>query len=191
MSKYYFGIDPSLTNTGVVVLDATGVLIEVAQSNILKLSSSDPLDRLIRLSSFLEGIVTKYEGKKVAAYEDYSYGSTNKAFLLGELGGVLKTTLYLRVENLILAPPTMVKSFAVSHGHADKEVLIKQALEECPELSKVKKLSSDICDAFFLAKIALFVDDKEAAVKTGTWFTRKRIEIAIANKFTTHKRSLK
>lgn len=185
MNKYFIGIDASLTNTGVVVLDSDCKLAEVAQSNTLKLKSAEPLERLIHLSSFLDSIVKKYTGCITAAYEDYSYNSTNKAFLLGELGGVLKTTLYLRVHKLVLAPPTMVKSFAVNHGHADKELLIAQALEECPELNKVKKLSSDICDAFFLAKIAMFVDDKDAAMKSGTWHTRKRMEIAFENKYKT------
>lgn len=188
MGVYYVGIDPSLSNTGVCILGWAGDLIGAHDTKDLKLKSSEPFERLKGISDFVLSLLPTKSIVHVG-YENYSYGSTNKAYLLGELGGVLKLALYYAVDSMTLFAPKTVKSFAVHNGDAGKDLMIAQATSECPELLGFKKLSSDICDSYFLAKAALFLHSPEVAVTTNAKeYMRHRLEVIKNAKFSTIKR---
>jgi hypothetical protein len=119
-------------------------------------------------------------------YEGYSFDSQNRAFSLGELGGVLKTSLMTiptRALCLSLVAPTALKQFAVGQGNCtDKQPIMDQAVMECPGLVEVAKgaLSSDMCDAYFLAKMAWYAGFPENAVinEDNKDIFRLRLEVA-------------
>lgn len=180
--SFFLGIDPSLENTAVCVLDRAGKLVDTVQSKLLHLKSNKPMERLITLQSWLSGILDKYPAK-YAGYENYSYNSTNKTYKLGELGGVLKTTLFSKAAGFVLIPPSVLKQFATGSGAADKDAMVAQALKECPELQEISMVTNDICDAYFLAKAALFVEDPKAAVASGSEMLRHRLEIIKKGKY--------
>lgn len=169
--KVFVGIDPSITNTGIVALDQEGSLLLIrgvgdtksllilknmskvhlkTQKSYLVLSeiASTVTSDVLGLASSSEDIII--------GYENYSYASDHKAERIGELGGVLKTSLAVNNVALDLVAPTQVKLFATGHGHASKNQMKKAAIAEEPTLANYvpKKADHffDICDAFFLAK---------------------------------------
>lgn len=185
----YVGIDPSLTNTGIVILDRNGDIKVSCGSNPLRVTNSNPFTRLIKITEYVRIMVSRCVGNIVLAYEDYSFNSINKAFTLGELGGALKITLYPLVSTFILIPPTVVKMFAVGHGHASKQMLIEQAKKEEPRLFQNNEvssdissgissnISSDICDAYFIAKLGMYYTNPQQCAEKWNFNTRKRLEI--------------
>lgn len=182
MKAVYIGIDPSLENTAVCILDSKGSLVDTFQSKRLGLKSKYHYKRLLTLGDWFTNILHKHKCT-YAGYENYSYGSTNTAFKLGELGGVLKPTLYTLSPGFALLPPTVLKQFATGSGAASKDEMVAQAVKECPELSTSCELTNDICDAYFLAKAALFIHDQAAAVTTGPELLRHRLEIIKKGKY--------
>lgn len=107
-----------------------------------------------------------YEGLAVC-YENYSFESTNRAFSLGELGGVLKVAILNHTSDLTLVAPRQLKRFATGQGTADKEAVMTQALKEdnyFTQLTK-KEFTDDLADAYFLAKMAWYQYNPEAAFK--------------------------
>lgn len=177
----FVGVDPSLTNTAVCILDEEGG-VTYAQSKSLKLSKNAPFTRLRAITDMVLEAIPADEVH--VCYEDYSYGSTGKVFHLGELGGVLKVALYDVVNTLTLVPPTVLKNFATLDGTSSKEDIQIKAAQECPMLLGA---SDDVCDAYFLAKFALFIHNKELACKTDS-LVRHRLEVAKKKKYVTYRK---
>jgi len=196
MKTVYVGVDPSLTNTGVCVLDVTGKIVATGDSKVClrswnkqtsseKASPGGQIHRLRSVADYVATLISKTEAKRAyVGYEDYSYDSTNRAFSLGELGGVLKAAL-LEIPGvdvtLLLYAPTQVKQFATGYGHAAKGEMRQQALVDDPDFFKDMKISEDVCDAFFLAKLAWYAGAPSEAVLNETYRStlRKRLEIAL------------
>lgn len=167
------GVDPSLTNTGVILLNTHGDVVHSIETRYVlkdwhKLSSKDrnspagQINRLYLISRTIEyeiqGVLPhKYYGMISVGYEDYSFDSLNRAFSLGELGGVLKCTLAnlpARFVDFIMVSPMEVKKFALGRGDCkEKEPVMSQAALEEPCLAET---TSDLCDAYFLAKFAWY-----------------------------------
>lgn len=187
MSSFFIGVDPSLENTAVCVLSPTGDLVGAHQSKLLHLKSSNPYERLLNMRAWMEDICAQHRNSDFG-YENYSYGSTNKAYKLGELGGVLKSSIFLLANSISLVPPSSLKLFATGNGAAGKDLMIAQALKECPKLESETQITSDICDAYFLAKAALFINDTAAAVASGTELLRHRLETIKKGKYEQHRR---
>jgi hypothetical protein len=203
----FVGVDPSLTNTGVVCLDGKGNLVAVGNSKdalqAWRSQSAEtrncPEGQTYRLKLIKDYVITVISHAKskvtdtgfavfektVIYYEDYSFDSLNRAFSLGELGGVLKTELMhmpLWDCNLYLAPPKTVKKFAINRGDCTKkEPIMTRAKDECPALSKVetRSMTSDVCDAYFLAKMAWYRTVPELVIEHETHkdLLRNRLEI--------------
>lgn len=175
------GVDPSLTNTGVVMLNTRGeVLGTIETKNFLKdwhkldaqdrNSSAGQINRLLLLTQEINRAIGRqiprgYQGKISVGYEDYSFDSVNRPFSMGELGGVLKCALASLPAWFVhfqLVAPTEVKKFALGRGDCkDKEPVITQAIAEEPAM---EGRSSDICDAYFLAKFAWYCGYPEEVV---------------------------
>ena len=187
MSSFFIGLDPSLENTAVCVLSKAGDLVTAYQSKFLHLKSSKPYDRLLSMRAWIEEICANHPDADFG-YENYSYGSTNKAYKLGELGGVLKSSIFLLANSLALIAPSSLKQFATGNGAADKDLMIAQALKECPKLEAETQITSDICDAYFLAKASLFINDTAAAVASGPELLRHRLEVIKKGKYEQHRR---
>ena len=182
MNTVFIGIDPSLTNTGVCVLNFDGSIRILKESKAQvkqKKFHENPFFRLQEIASFVEYLIPVEENIFIA-YEDYSYQSVNKPYLLGELGGVLKTMLINKCKSIALIPPTVLKKFAVGHGSADKKILLSQLEKE----KNITGVSSDICDAYFLAKMAQFIFSQNRNIEwLGNELLRNRLEIINNKKY--------
>jgi Holliday junction resolvasome, endonuclease subunit len=137
------GIDPSLTSTGICVMSEDGRVLE---SLAIKPDCKGPE----RLAFFRQSLVNLIglRGSRINAFiEGYAFGANNQREALGELGGVLRITLYDQCIDMTIVPPTRLKQFATGKGNADKiamgVALMKEFGLEYP--------TSDQTDAFWLA----------------------------------------
>ncbi len=184
---YFVGVDPSITNTGLVVLDSSGSLCGCVNGRAYDDKRLEPIRRYDRiatwLSLYMEDCMEPPASEYCIGYEDYSYGSVHRGFSLAEFGGVLKLRLHgSEQSSLMLIAPSSNKLFATGHGHATKEEVMAQAGRECQELYKLpkKELTSDICDAYFLAKAAWYANAPAEAVlrnETNRAMLRGRLEM--------------
>lgn len=152
------GVDQSLNGTGVCRTTAAGgvqVLLTVA----LKARAGD--QRLLTIRNTLKPLL---EGVTFLAMEGYSYGSTNQAFTLGEVGGVIKTLCLEHAIPYLAVPPTVLKMFAVGQGSASKADMIAAA-----QAAGARPADDNQADAFWLARLA-------AAYTQGTAHHRRELE---------------
>jgi len=179
----FVGIDPSVANTGLCILGEPPLrdrYIDVGQVMKLQCAKDRP-HSILRYTDIAQTVALEiFEsmftmnavweeanpdsedlGKPVGiiiGYEDYSYGSTNKAYTLGELGGVLKTKLLLTFQsvNLIMVPPTKLKLFATGNGGATKNMMGEQFRMEVGKVVGGVVPSNDCIDAYYLAQYAKY-----------------------------------
>lgn len=182
-TKLFLGIDPSITNTGVVLLDADGKLLGCADGSEYT-KGIKGFDRYIAqaegVARFVQSLC-KAKCTIICGYEGYSYNSPHRAFDLAEYGGILKQVLrkHLGIDTIYLIPPTLNKNFATGHGTASKELMQQAAADECADLSDT---SNDICDAYFLAMFAAFVNGVRNSANRK--LMRKRISLTLRYKET-------
>ncbi|MDP4158202.1 MAG: crossover junction endodeoxyribonuclease RuvC [Bacillota bacterium] len=136
------GIDPSLTSTGICVMSEHGQVIE---SQAIQPKNKGP-ERLALFRQSLVNLIS-LRSNVHAFIEGYAFGANNQREALGELGGVLRLTLYDQNANMVIIQPTALKKFATGKGNADK-IAMAVALEKQFQLEYP---TSDQTDAFWLA----------------------------------------
>jgi len=104
------GLDNSLTGTGIIVLDQDGNIVwqETIGFGLEKdAPTREVLERIIYITNRVLYVVRKYDVEYVAV-EGYAYGKTFRREQLAELGGVVKTQLFLStgIVPVIVAPST-------------------------------------------------------------------------------------
>ena len=185
----YAGVDPSLTSTGLVILSKEGLVLTrrvVKPKKELLSTSLGQVARLIFIENEIINSILQMSGVNPVyiGYEHYSYGSINKPFKLGELGGVLKTSFFKWGWGQIHISPSVLKKFAVDDGHASKDRVKEQAILES---NMEGNLPDDIYDAYFLAKFAWYVQAPQDVityeVDEARDLLRGRLEL-ILDKFT-------
>jgi Holliday junction resolvasome RuvABC endonuclease subunit len=161
MSLYCIGIDPSISNTGIVILNNNCEFINWGESHNL-VNKKIIKHCILRYTEITDKIVNLIEEsldsatELVICYEDYSFNSTNKSYSLGELGGVLKTALLQQniPTKLYLVPPSTLKLFATGYGGATKEMMLEAYKKNTPQYVVP---SGDIIDAYYLAEMACYI----------------------------------
>lgn len=163
------GIDPSLTGTGLVALDAASgdllshIRIQPKTSGVRRLADirsrlNDWLDTAERDGRVVEHICM--EGYAFAAMRG---GKASQPHSLGEAGGTIKLAVYDRfttpVRYVTIPTPQSVKKFVTGKGTAAKDQVTAFVLKKWGEHLP----SSDEADAYVLARIgqALFTPDLE------------------------------
>jgi len=189
MEEYFLGIDPALGNTAGVLINNRGDIRHYFNSKYRDTKSKPKSDgyeikRLIEIGHFVRAELSQVLSgtyKLSVCYENYSFESTNRSFSLGELGGVLKTTLFEFTGDVNLVEPKRLKKFATWKGNASKDSMMAQALLEAPYLAIIpkKEFTDDVADAYFLAKYAWYMSNPESAIanESFTDYLRRRIEV--------------
>ena len=100
-----------------------------------------------------------WEKKPIIQIEDYSFGSTGRAFHIAENLGLLKYKLKIECGwDYTLIAPSVIKKFATDKGNANKELMVGAFKEDTGvnlgELfdSSVKSPITDVADAYFICK---------------------------------------
>jgi Holliday junction resolvasome RuvABC endonuclease subunit len=145
----YLGVDQSLQSTGVAVLGVDGALRHLDTVRPGKLRDAA---RLTYIRDVVASLVREYR-PVLAALEGYSYESVNKAFALGEVGGVLRACFYDNEVPLVVVPPSSLKLFVAGNGQASK-TQVQDSIRRKWHLS-IKQ--NDMSDAYGLAQVARVV----------------------------------
>lgn len=183
-NRIFVGIDPSSRNTGVVCLDGDGRLVAAVNGRDFFSPGKEAYDirRHVAQASGIRDFLSAFSIAAIAC-EDYSFGSVHRAYTLAEFNGILKAGLLDVFGGIpIFVAPTVNKKFGTGDGRAGKESVMERAGKECPDLLKLpeKQLTSDVCDAWSLAKLAWYIVGPEQAAKVdfGSDLLRTRLEIA-------------
>lgn len=140
------GIDPSLTGTGVVVLEGD----EIKEKLLLSTSPRAPmLERMGSIASDIVACCKRWHPDKVAIEGLAIYGSNNGA---GELAGL---HWHIRMElgaeeKLDVVPPSVLKKFVCGKGNANKNVMLMKILKRWDE----EFIDDNLADAYALARYA-------------------------------------
>lgn len=165
----YIGIDPSLTSFGLAVLTADDRYRLYSYHSPIKVTKDHrgAVDRLLDIKKWLGGVlldVTFTCGPvHMVCMENYSYGAANQLPAMGELGGIVKTTLldhhgrkgaYNGYPTLVA--PNQLKKYATGDGGAGtkKEHILKAVYKTWG----IDIASNDMADAYVLAEMARSLD---------------------------------
>jgi crossover junction endodeoxyribonuclease RuvC len=111
------GIDPSLTSTGICIMEKSGKLLSTLAIN----SGFSGMKRLHDIKEQLSQEMNRYPRFKVTVFiESYSFGSQNGREALGELGGMIRLILYEEGIEFVDVAPTSLKKYATGIGKGDK-----------------------------------------------------------------------
>ena len=149
--KKFIGIDQSLRNTGVVILDD--------KANVIKTYSWQPktkdVQRLKEFQTLIENLVSEMGTKDIIyGMEGYSFSKFNMA-ALGELGGIIKLTFHNCGVELTTYQPTVIKKFICGKGNAKKDLMLKYVFKKY----KFDTDDDNLADAFAIAR-KLYEDNK-------------------------------
>lgn len=143
------GIDPSLSNTGITILNSKGKILltesiqyypprkktpyhryfcksfegEVRSSIQIPLGPLLTQRRIVRISERVEYLI-KVHKVKTMVIEGYSYQSVGRIADLAELSGVIKQIGLRLCSELVIVAPKTLKKFIAGNGNADKDEMI-------------------------------------------------------------------
>ena len=152
------GCDLSLTGTGVVVIDPVGDILHKEKFEYNLKRSARLKDKVERWLSIAKGIIRIVEqyttGGPNSMYprvgiEGYSYNAKGSAVVdLGELGGVVRSQLWLRfaIEPAIIAPSSGRKA-VFGNGRLKKKLVIPELRKQGFDFD-----DGDIADAYVVAR---------------------------------------
>lgn len=166
--KNIAGIDFSLKNTGLSILDENGYhfyifaeskpvgLLNDKVKYIPRRNKEKTFQRYIDLAGDITSIIKEHNVEKVFI-EDYALTKIEGYKInLIEATAVLKHKLILEGVEIDKVSVTNVKKKATNYGASDKEAMVSAFLSIFPdfkdEIMKLKKYAYDICDAFFVLK---------------------------------------
>ncbi len=152
MKTIYVGIDQSLTNTGVSIIDG-----EKSPSFYSIKSKSFGVERLSFVGNEIIRIISEFVSKAgsyelIICREGYSYGSkSSSVFNLGELGGVIDVKIYESLNfkfKYYVIPPNTWKLIILGSGAVKKDT---QYLLTAYDKTGVKFEDDNIADSYMLA----------------------------------------
>jgi Holliday junction resolvasome RuvABC endonuclease subunit len=165
--RYFLGIDPSATCSGVTLLcDSDETKSETHLITPGYLRDAD------RLKYIHESLLKIISGKNIirSVMESPSYGSVHKEFILGEVLGSVKLTLAMKGIAVDYAAPLQLKKFLTGNSKATKEEMVTAAISRGCNSS-----IHDICDSWAAALIAKSLEQKKTCL-----FTRASEEVVQA-----------
>lgn len=158
------GVDPSATSMGVVIL---GSDMSERYAGTICPDSEGP-ERLMELFSALDELARIYGPFAVAMRESYAMGSTNRPYLLGEVGGITQLVLFRNSIALYECAPKVLKKFATGNASASKAEVMTAIGSRGRGWFDTD--SDDVADAYVLARAAACiagyaVTDERAALE--------------------------
>lgn len=148
------GLDPSLTGTGISCAEHTDVLTPP--------KGCRGMDRLDWIRT---QILEHVNERPLVVIEGYSMGaqrgSAGVAQMLGELGGLIRWTLWKHDIPYVDISPNTLKLFGTGRGNANKDEVLSAAVRAGYEGS-----SNNGADAFFLRQIGLYSQVRSDVART-------------------------
>jgi len=118
------------------------------------------VERLADISTKWASLLTTAPSNVVVVIEGYSFASRNsQAHSIGELGGVLRLTMFQMGIPFIEVPPTCRAKFATGRGNASKTEVMS-SLSARTGIVWSGKGADDMADAYVLEEMGLAVQGK-------------------------------
>lgn len=145
MSFPIVGLDVSITSTG---FSGCGLMGTITSKN-------KGVHRLQDIAEAIDNLGNSVPSNAVFVIEGYSFASRNsQAHSIGEVGGVVRLTLFRRGNPFIEVPPTSRAKFATGKGNASKNEVIS-AVSARTGIVWTGKGADDEVDAFVLEEMGL------------------------------------
>ncbi len=151
----YFGVDLSLTGTGLISINDTGDIVN--QKLVVtkpKEFTTDEERLMFIVENVMEfiSIVDKSNIKKICI-EGISFGSRGQSmYQLAGLHYLLRTNLFLTYPlKYKIIPPTTLKKFVTGKGNCKKDLMLLKVYKRWG----IEFDNDNLCDAFSLARMAL------------------------------------
>lgn len=144
-------LDPSLTATGVA--DSR----DPTQGRVL---SPNGLSGMARLHWIQKQIQQVTAGADLVVVEGYAYGAKYHAHQMGEVGGVIRLTLWCMGRTYVDVPPPVRMKVATGKGQAKKAAVIAEAVRRLG----YEGHDDNVADALWLLQLALHQYDLPGAV---------------------------
>lgn len=158
--KYFLGIDPSLTGTGVVLLSESGGVIGWELIQTLPKDFTAPVDRKLFISAsikaFLDSNKSSARGSVLAAIESPSFYGKGNNVTLAELYGFLQADLFSDLSGCLGVSPASVKQFLTGGGGATKKDMMFVVSTRLGKEHPITK-NDNLSDAYALARVARYV----------------------------------
>jgi len=144
----YLGVDPSLSHTGLALIDEKLALVDTCALS----TPTSGVERLYHLENLFGVFVTKYAPNiRYCAIESGAYRETGRLYDLGEWAGVLKLYLFKLGISFIPVAPLQLKKYISGVGkNKGKDIVILDIYKNY----NLEIRDSDIADAFVLSVIA-------------------------------------
>ena len=159
----YFGIDASLTGTGLVLIDENYKIVKTEKLTTKSFGAERLFNLRNKLDLFLEGYKTKII---LTCMENYAYGKKDSSsiFDIAEWGGVIRLYLFENNMNYILCGPMQLKKYATGKGNASstKDLVILDIYKQWGEEIR----NNNIADGYVLSRIAKDFITKEKKLTT-------------------------
>lgn len=149
MSYRWMGIDPSLTNTGIVVVrngKAIGNLLATTRPD--KEREHDDQQRIDFIAKEVMARCEHFRPTMVGI-ENHAFGIQHGDTRPHEVAGVIKLELWRAGIPFVVKGISEVKKFATGNGRASKEQMVAAALAEGFKQGK----NHNLADAYFVAKL--------------------------------------
>lgn len=149
MEKFFVGIDPSITATGLVVIDQDKNIIK---QELIKTTPKDIMEyRLVKIKEGLS-FIPNIAGLTRLYIEGPSYGSRGNAVLqMGALHFIIRVFFYEKDTKYKVIPPKTLKVFHCGNGNTPKN----KVLVRVEKTLGVRFKDHNIADAYGLACMAL------------------------------------
>jgi crossover junction endodeoxyribonuclease RuvC len=151
MFKYFVGIDPSLTATGVIVLDKKGDIVE--RGLISTKNNKTTEERIIDISKAIMMILVKYEDiiVYIEGLSNNSFGKTSSILELSALNFFLRIFFLQNAIKYKVIEPTKLKKFVTDKGNAKKELMLLKVYKRW----NVEFEDNNLCDAYALSRYSI------------------------------------
>ena len=151
-NKIFCGIDPSISATGLIIIDNNVNIIE--EKLICTKKKDHPQDieyRILEIIQKLQCLLNYKDKIKLVLIEGISYGSTGDgAAQLAALNYAIRIWLLLQNIPYKEIPPSSVKKFVTGKGNCKKNLMLKEVYKKW----NVDFSDDNLCDAYSLARLA-------------------------------------
>lgn len=151
----YVGIDSSLTNWAVTMLEEDGSYLSVLVQP--KLKGVERLNYLRFVTSRTLGVWGTLHGVNAIVMEGYSFGSKSRQHAIGEGGAATKLGIFDAGYDAVahLCPPTTLKKFVTNKGTSKKNEMLLGVYKQWD----VEFSDDNLADSYALAKVAYHMDN--------------------------------
>jgi len=151
LEKFFIGIDPSLTGNAIVIINDVGEIIKEHLISTNKECYINPEQRILDIFDQMDYMFNAVRLTRVYL-EGLAY-SSNSTTLFERCGlmYLIATRLLKDDIDYAIIPPTQLKKWHTTDGHADKKLMMRIA--KCKY--RIDFQDDNICDAYCLAMMAL------------------------------------